>query len=606
MASARNLFTGSSNAVYLPLADSNEIRLLYLQPGKGSDTIKCSIQNTALPSSPPYEALSYMWGPKVYKIIELDGKPFSVTENLWQALTHLRYEDDLRTLWVDAICINQKDVSERNHQVRQMGMIYSQALRVLAWLGLADLDSRLAFQACKSTVGGGRTIKTIVYLSQLQFSEAELKAIDSLCSREYWSRLWIIQEVILAKDVLLCCGNQALEWSFFHFVLKNSKNHHSTIGIDNIYHVERIESSIPHRLHRYRGSQRLDLFSEHERERAYRPDANARLGSLCSDFAQSKCEEKKDKVFGLWGIALDCCKEAVTIDYSVPWPRICSDVYVHYFQHHNHWDMVEASRKFHRSFKHTSQGLSDSNFELHAVDPDSINTWTRSLAKARGEISYLFPLSTTSSELSRILIERFSAHESFAALITRQIKRINEFKQDRGNLATWDDPKHDLDLVVAFPSPLCEAVLSSYSRKDDVSFSSTCQPNSNYEDSGHPLTLDHLWRLLEIEGIGHTLPFADTCSLAFQGDGTICFVPYNARVGDRVCSFSDNYPDLLALVRIDRDSRVGELIGRCVDFLPSNNKELRQGDADRIWIQLDLRTLHLLTRLSDREYQEAD
>ncbi|PMD31039.1 HET-domain-containing protein, partial [Hyaloscypha variabilis F] len=197
MASAPNPSTASSTAVYVPLADASEIRLLYLQPGCGNETIKCSLQNTELPNSPPYEALSYMWGPKVYKTIVLDGKPFSVTENLWQALIHLRRENDSRTLWVDAVCINQKDTSERNHQVMQMGIVYSQAWRVLAWLGLADDDSRLAFHVCASYLVN-KLPAPCDFLLSLTLSGAELKAIQSLCSRAYWSRLWIIQELLLA------------------------------------------------------------------------------------------------------------------------------------------------------------------------------------------------------------------------------------------------------------------------------------------------------------------------------------------------------------------------------------------------------------------------
>jgi hypothetical protein len=117
MESLNHASHASNSHLYLPLAETDEIRLLSLQPGHANETVKCTLQHTKLKSFPRYEALSYMWGPKEYRTIELDGKPYAVTENLWQALIHLRLEQETRTMWIDAICINQGDGSERNHQV---------------------------------------------------------------------------------------------------------------------------------------------------------------------------------------------------------------------------------------------------------------------------------------------------------------------------------------------------------------------------------------------------------------------------------------------------------------------------------------------------------
>jgi len=84
---------------------------------------------------PDYEALSYTWGSSGTDIhIELDGQDSSIRPNLAYALAALRRSEP-RVLWVDALCINQNNIHERNHQVEQMGEIYRQARRVLAWLG---------------------------------------------------------------------------------------------------------------------------------------------------------------------------------------------------------------------------------------------------------------------------------------------------------------------------------------------------------------------------------------------------------------------------------------------------------------------------------------
>jgi hypothetical protein len=83
-----------------------------------------------------YEALSYCWGdPELQGFILLNGNAASVTVNLTRALENIRLDHGTRVLWVDALCINQEDTTERNHQVKQMGAIYQKAERVVVWLG---------------------------------------------------------------------------------------------------------------------------------------------------------------------------------------------------------------------------------------------------------------------------------------------------------------------------------------------------------------------------------------------------------------------------------------------------------------------------------------
>jgi hypothetical protein len=127
-----------ATTIYSPLSDSNEIRLLDLQPRRPGEGIKCTMRHVKLSENPQYEALSYMWGPKEHSQIEIDGVVVEVRRNLWNALLELRHEQDARTLWIDAICINQDDISERNHQVTQMGTIYKNSVRCVAWLGPSD------------------------------------------------------------------------------------------------------------------------------------------------------------------------------------------------------------------------------------------------------------------------------------------------------------------------------------------------------------------------------------------------------------------------------------------------------------------------------------
>lgn len=118
-------------------------------PGFNQDLIKPDED----PPSPQlkYEALSYTWGSmeKAVSARVIDEttdrtQTIALGANLADALEHLRLETESRTLWVDAICINQADIEERNAQVKRMGSIYTLAERVVIWLGPETSDSNLA------------------------------------------------------------------------------------------------------------------------------------------------------------------------------------------------------------------------------------------------------------------------------------------------------------------------------------------------------------------------------------------------------------------------------------------------------------------------------
>jgi hypothetical protein len=116
---------------------SHEFRLVELQPSAPNDPFKCSLRTYTVDEHyPSYTALSYTWGSsKRYDDIMLNGEAFPVGYNLWSFLRQMRIREQYGNYWIDAICINQGSVLERNHQVQMMWQIYSNALSVAAWLG---------------------------------------------------------------------------------------------------------------------------------------------------------------------------------------------------------------------------------------------------------------------------------------------------------------------------------------------------------------------------------------------------------------------------------------------------------------------------------------
>lgn len=133
-------------AVYTPInSNAGDIRLLELRPGSYEDAlvIRITASNVSNGLETPYEVLYYAWG-----TIDASRKAhiwngskvawISMTNNLDIALRHLRLKHAVRTLWIDALSINQDNFRERNHQIQLMGQIYSRAAKVIVWLGPVD------------------------------------------------------------------------------------------------------------------------------------------------------------------------------------------------------------------------------------------------------------------------------------------------------------------------------------------------------------------------------------------------------------------------------------------------------------------------------------
>jgi hypothetical protein len=133
----------------MPLDRSKtEIRLIKLHPRPASTstqrnlTPRCDLIHVSLDDKPDYAALSYTWGDaRDTKMITVGLSSVSVTQNLYSALEHLRYDKTARVIWIDALCINQRDNEEKSWQVQLMREIYQRASFVTLWLGPADATS---------------------------------------------------------------------------------------------------------------------------------------------------------------------------------------------------------------------------------------------------------------------------------------------------------------------------------------------------------------------------------------------------------------------------------------------------------------------------------
>jgi hypothetical protein len=124
---------------YQRLRGRRSIRILELLPDKQGAPLRCHMWEVNLDDAPIYEAVSYVWGlPNFVKQILCDDEIIPITRSCSYALHHLRREEQSRSLWIDACCIDQHSDHERNHQVGMMGDIYSNSWCTLVWLGKSE------------------------------------------------------------------------------------------------------------------------------------------------------------------------------------------------------------------------------------------------------------------------------------------------------------------------------------------------------------------------------------------------------------------------------------------------------------------------------------
>ena len=175
-----------------------------------------------LSENPIYEPLFYCWGDAtIRETISCIDVSISITISLYDALLHLRYPDRIRTLWVDALCINQTSIPERQQQLSLMRRIYSRGQGTLAWIGAEDEDSKLGLALMLDMVGcfhlcrlpRNQKIPMCYMYSEFRQGfkadapEDQLNAILKTLGRAYFSRTWIGQGLVVAPSSSIFCGD---------------------------------------------------------------------------------------------------------------------------------------------------------------------------------------------------------------------------------------------------------------------------------------------------------------------------------------------------------------------------------------------------------------
>ncbi|RKK58750.1 hypothetical protein BFJ69_g17370 [Fusarium oxysporum] len=307
--------------------DRPGFRLLRLESGPGP--IKCHVFQAYLDDEASliqYEALSYCWGSNLLtSTITVNEKVLFITENLAEALQHLRGMDEDRILWIDAICIDQSNIPERGHQVVCMSQIYNRADRVLIWLGFVNHDlSHLisALKRFKATVdrthpgawrnwsyGDPRWLdaweNTQTYLRGGHASDriSQQSRLRLLMSQPWFGRVWILQEVAKAKKARLGCSEGWISAGSFALAPR-------LLGVAPDTQCQAIIDIMPG------PSRRSSWWTEKQN-----------LCTLLWRFRGSQATDPRDRLYALLDLASDIkIKERITADYTKNEEAVVKDI----------------------------------------------------------------------------------------------------------------------------------------------------------------------------------------------------------------------------------------------------------------------------------------
>ncbi|KAI0415298.1 heterokaryon incompatibility protein-domain-containing protein [Xylaria grammica] len=289
------------------------IRLLELLPGHPSDDVHCVLTTHALsPGIKKYEALSYVWGSaEVTKPIYVNGDSLQVTVNLRSALRHLRWEHESRVLWVDAVCIDQSDLDERAHQVTLMSDIYRSTERVIVWLGRSDQDTKYTFTLLKALAEEAEEVKNAPAelgrkkMRKVRAGVDQARKITHLLENDWFQRSWTVQEILLAREGLVVCGWESIDWkAFFQAIMYASQQ-------------EMVAPAIGHFAPFRRDFDDLYLLQEAS-EFLKRPrESHEQLLELLRIFRARNATDKRDKIYAFLGLISDTDKMGITTDYRM-------------------------------------------------------------------------------------------------------------------------------------------------------------------------------------------------------------------------------------------------------------------------------------------------
>ncbi|KAJ4264475.1 hypothetical protein NW762_005675 [Fusarium torreyae] len=346
--------------IYKPLSqEAKEFRLIRLCCAPKADGINLELRHASANDNIAYHAVSYVWGdPKDVARVNVDGQTFFVSGNLVALLYQLLDKGVTDWLWTDSICINQADQQEKEWQVNAMDQIYGNAKLVYLWLGPGNPQTDMAmkllhkygrqivvdfggteqwnfekmnqqlFKALSTGKKPKRGTHQAVHLFYDLYNERGLHRSDEdrpleeypllnglrdIMERPFWRRVWIVQEITLAQEALIMCGNASMPVEYISEAI-------DTLRQCTVIFSEFSDLSFLQGL----GSSYFTTTTLNLREYRQRGEEVSLLHLLLSDHEGPRylATEPRDLIFGLLSIVRERDAFGLRADYSEPVGRV--------------------------------------------------------------------------------------------------------------------------------------------------------------------------------------------------------------------------------------------------------------------------------------------
>lgn len=287
----------ATSPVYKSLIGLDEIRLLRLSPGESAEDLILHgyLETTYLSARPEFTAVSYTWADSegnrsLTEEIFLGDHwiPLPITRNCAAALRRLRSHE---TFWVDSVCINQLNTDEKSHQVGLMRDIFSRATSIMIFLGGDNHspDARLLKRTSESLFYNEHREEIIWDAVRDEI------AVRELFDRPYWSRIWVIQEVLLSRKAVVILGKTAVPLQpLLQARLAEPDGHKRKFNVPRWLHLGNV----------------LPVENFHS------------LSKLLTETSNCLATDHKDMIFALLGLVQGAHLEGLVADYSKSTPQI--------------------------------------------------------------------------------------------------------------------------------------------------------------------------------------------------------------------------------------------------------------------------------------------
>jgi hypothetical protein len=348
----RSLFGKSSGSIdvyqYKALCLDDSIRVLELEPAASAQApIHCNLTEIKLTPDAQYEALSYVWGKDEFpEILNLPDGYLKITENLASALKGLRMTNRSRILWVDAVCINQSDDKEKGSQVARMANVYKSASGVIAWLGDESEDSPMDVEAIiglsriakdldlGAPVTGQRDILMAKLRDKISGPSAlnQILEVGSIAERAnfpliygntWFTRMWIVQEALLATHLTLFRGSKSISWKDFEYVMILLHTRREAIRLS----VPDVDSFLKHAWNL------VEVRSHYHSASERKADERFDFAYYMSQLKRRDCKDARDRLFALRSLLPESSNLVITPDYEKSVVEVFTDLALQQLQH---------------------------------------------------------------------------------------------------------------------------------------------------------------------------------------------------------------------------------------------------------------------------------